>query len=121
MAERAPRMKLWLEADGKLVMSDYRVRLLEAIAETGSLSNAAKSMRLSYRRAWGKLKELEDNLGYPLVQSESGGPSGGQSSLTPDALTFVRAYRRFQERVATDMERAFDEELSGIGLPSRES
>ncbi len=121
MAERAPRMKLWLEADGKLVMSDYRVRLLEAIADTGSLSKAAESMRLSYRRAWGKLKEIEDNLGYALVRSESGGASGGRTVLTEDALAFIAAYRRFQERVTADMDRAFGEELSQIGLPSRES
>ena len=121
MAQRAPRMKLWLEADGKLVMSDYRVRLLEAIANTGSLSKAAEAMRLSYRRAWGKLKELEDNLGYPLVQSESGGSSGGRTSLTDDALSFIAAYRRFQERVTADMDRAFEEELSRIGPQGGES
>jgi molybdate transport system regulatory protein len=114
-------MKLWLEADGKLVMSDYRVRLLEAIAETGSLSKAAEVMRLSYRRAWGKLKELEDNLGYPLVRSESGGSSGGGTSLTDDALSFIDAYRRFQERVTADMDRAFKEELSQIGQRPRDS
>ena len=115
MGERAPRMKLWIEADGKLVMSDYRVRLLEVIAETGSLSRAAESLRLSYRRAWGKLKELEENLGHPLVASESGGSTGGKTILTDEALAFVRAYRRFQDRVAADMDRAFEEELAEIG------
>ncbi len=114
-------MKLWLEADGKLVMSDYRVRLLEAIAETGSLAKAAESMRLSYRRAWGKLKELEENLGYPLVESASGGESGGGSSLTDAALSFIVAYRRFQDRVTADMDRAFEEELSQIGPQARPS
>jgi molybdate transport system regulatory protein len=108
-------MKLWIESDGKLVMSDYRVRLLEAVANTGSLSKAAESMRLSYRRAWGKLKELEENLGYALVASEAGGSSGGRTILTDDAREFVRAYRRFQDRVAADMDRAFSEELAGLG------
>jgi molybdate transport system regulatory protein len=117
MDERTPRMKLWLEADGKLVMSDYRVRLLEAIADSGSLSKAAESMRLSYRRAWGKLKELEDNLGYPLVTSESGGSRGGNSVLTKEALAFIDAYRRFQERVTADMDRAFHEELGPLVTP----
>ena len=121
MAKQSPRMKLWLEADGRLVMSDYRVRLLEAIADTGSLSKAAESMRLSYRRAWGKLKELEDNLGYPLAKSESGGSRGGRTVLTENALAFIAAYRRFQERVTADMDRAFHEEMSPISDPERDS
>ena len=51
-----PHSKLWLEKDGKLALSDYRVRLLRLIDETGSLSEAAAAMQLSYRRAWGKLR-----------------------------------------------------------------
>ena len=58
-----PRAKVWVEKDGKLVLSDYRVRLLRLIDETGSLADAAKAMGLSYRRAWGKVKEIERNLG----------------------------------------------------------
>ena len=62
-----PKSKLWIEKDGKLALSDYRVRLLKLIDETGSLSDAASQMQLSYRRAWGKVKEIEANLGLRLV------------------------------------------------------
>lgn len=41
-----PRAKLWVEQDGKLVLSDYRVRLLELIDETGSLAEAAGRLQL---------------------------------------------------------------------------
>ena len=114
MASSTPRQKLWVETDGQLVMSDYRVRLLELVAETGSLAEAAAALGLSYRRAWGKVKEVEANLGRPLVQSEVGGAGGGRTVLTPDAEALVGAYRRFQERVEHEVEDAYDAELGDL-------
>ena len=114
MASSAPRQKIWIETDGQLVMSDYRVRLLELVAETGSLAEAASALGLSYRRAWGKVKELEANLGRSLVQSEVGGAGGGRTALTPDAETLVAAYRRFQERVERDVAGAYEAELGDL-------
>ena len=114
MASSEPRQKLWIETDGQLVMSDYRVRLLELVAETGSLADAASALGLSYRRAWGKVKEIESNLGRPLVHSEVGGAGGGRTALTPAAEELVAAYRRFQERVEQDVEDAYAEELRDL-------
>ncbi len=117
MAPSEPRQKLWIETDGQLVMSDYRVRLLELVAETGSLADAASALGLSYRRAWGKVKELEANLGRPLVSSEVGGAGGGRTALTPEAEELVVAYRRFQQRLQEDVERAYAAELRDLLAP----
>lgn len=106
-----PRQKLWVESDGQLVMSDFRVRLLELVAESGSLAQAAIEMRLSYRRAWGKVKELEANLGVALVHSEVGGSGGGHTTLTPEGQELVEAYRRFQARADSELAAAFQDEL----------
>ena len=111
MTDVTPRQKLWLELDGRIVMSDYRVRLLELVANTGSLAQAASAMGLSYRRAWGKVKELEENLRVPLVQSEVGGAGGGHTTLTPAGEAFVAAYRRFQDRMIRELEAAYREEV----------
>jgi molybdate transport system regulatory protein len=111
----SPHAKLWLEQDGKLVMSDYRVRMLEIIQDTGSLAKAASEMKLSYRRAWGKVKEMEENLGYALVRSEVGGAGGGHTTLTPEGARLVAAYRRFRDRVAAAVEEAFGEEFHQAG------
>lgn len=108
------RHKLWLEEDGRLVMSDYRVRLLELVADSGSLAHAATVMGLSYRRAWGKVKEIEANLGYPLVESEVGGAGGGHTHLTAEGVALVAAYRRFQERAAGAIAEAFAAELPDL-------
>jgi molybdate transport system regulatory protein len=109
MGEIVPRQKLWLERDGRVVMSDYRVRLLELVRETGSLAQAAAAMRLSYRRAWGKVKEIEENLGIQLVESAVGGAGGGHTALTPEGEALVAAYHRFQERMDRELEAAFAE------------
>ena len=92
-----PRVKLWVEQDGKLVLSDYRVRLLEFIEETGSLSEAAQRMQLSYRRAWGKVREIEQNLGIKLVESAAGGAGGGGSRLTDEGRRLVALFERFRQ------------------------
>lgn len=109
-----PRSKLWLESEGRLVMSDYRLRLLQLIGESGSLAAAAAAMGLSYRRAWGKIKELEANLGYPLVRSEVGGAGGGHTALTPEGQALLNAYARFRDRVEAAVRQAFDEELGPL-------
>ncbi|MEP6871688.1 MAG: LysR family transcriptional regulator [Anaerolineaceae bacterium] len=113
-APLAPRQKLWLEREGKLVMSDYRLRLLELIAETGSLAQAATALGLSYRRAWGKVKELEANLGLSLVQSEVGGAGGGHTVLSPAAVQLMAAYSRFTERMTEALGSAYAAELAGL-------
>ncbi len=98
-----PRSKLWIEHEGRLVLSDYRVQLLEHIDETGSLSEAATLMHLSYRRAWGKLKEIERNLGVKLVESAAGGAGGGGSRLTDDGKRLVRLFREFRANAERDL------------------
>jgi molybdate transport system regulatory protein len=102
-----PRAKLWIEKDGKLALSDYRVRLLRLIDETGSLSEAAAAMQLSYRRAWGKLKEIEQNLGVKLVETVVGGAGGGGSRLTGEGRRLIERYERFRSAAEADLVRAF--------------
>ncbi len=114
MTSFEPRQKLWLEAGGRLVMSDYRLRLLQLVADTGSLSQAAAAMGLSYRRAWGKVKELEANLGYPLVHSEVGGAGGGHTRITPEGEALLAAYRRFSQRMDEALRAVYAEELAPL-------
>ena len=102
-----PHVKLWVEQDGKLVLSDYRVRLLSLIEETGSLADAAEALHLSYRRAWGKVREIEENLGVKLVESAAGGAGGGGSRLTPEGRRYVELYQRFHDAMNRDLDEEF--------------
>ena len=107
-----PRIKLWVEKYGALVLSDYRVQLLQHIGETGSLAEAAQQMGLSYRRAWGKVREIEKNLGVMLVESETGGAGGGGSHLTHQGERLVALYQRFKQLMETDLGKEFKEVFS---------
>lgn len=107
----APRFKLWLEQDGVLVMSEYRAELLRQVAATGSLAEAAQRMNLSYRRAWGKIREIERNFGVVLVQSEAGGAGGGSSRLTPEGERLLALYDRFCEVMSSNLGREFRQVL----------
>jgi len=90
-----PRANFWIEKDGKVVLSSWRIRLLEAIADTGSISAAAEVMSISYRRAWDKIHESEERLGVKLVETQTGGSGGGGSQLTAVAEDYVRRFREF--------------------------
>jgi molybdate transport system regulatory protein len=104
-----PRLNLWIEEDGEVVLSDWRIRLLEAIAETGSISSAAARMNVSYHRAWDKIREMEQRLGMKLVEARSGGVGGGGASLTPQGVEFVEKFRKFRAGFREQVERRFEE------------
>lgn len=101
-------LKIWLEHDGKVVMGDFRAELLRVIERTGSLQQAATETGLSYRRAWGKIREIEQNLGVTLIESSPGGRNGGTSQLSPEGKQFVQRYEHFREKAARDLRRVFD-------------
>ncbi len=106
------RSKFWVEQDGELVLSDWRIDLLQAIEETGSLSAACARMNVAYRVGWGKIKEIERRLGVPLLESRSGGPEGGSTQLTEQGRALLARYRRFQSGLPDLIRRRFEEEFA---------
>ncbi|HEX2528281.1 MAG TPA: winged helix-turn-helix domain-containing protein [Geminicoccus sp.] len=83
-----------------------KVRLLEAIGETGSISAAGRALGMSYKRAWSLIDELNRMFTDPLVASRHGGAQGGGAELTPFGRSVVAAYRRVEgeaSRSAADM------------------
>jgi molybdate transport system regulatory protein len=107
-----PKAKLWVEKDGAIVLSGYRVRLLQSVAESGSLAEAARRTGLSYRRAWGKIREIETNLGVRLVETEVGGAGGGSTHLTPVGERVVSLYERYEAAAQAEIRRLFVELFS---------
>jgi molybdate transport system regulatory protein len=113
------RSKVWVERDGIVLMSEYRARLLEAVAEQGSVAAAAEALGLPYRTAWKKLREMEGAAGAPLLQSGSGGAGGGQSILTEQAAEMLQAFRRLSDPVTEDVRDRFPSEAEHFGLATR--
>lgn len=78
-----------------------KIALLEAIARTGSITAAAKSLEMSYRRAWLLVDEMNGCLRFPVVETETGGRKGGGSTLTPTGAAVIAQYRAIEERAET--------------------
>jgi molybdate transport repressor ModE-like protein len=108
-----PRAKFWVESQGAIVMSDWRVRFLEAIDETGSITAASARLKIPYRRLWGKLREVEQNLGVQLVETHAGGAAGGGSRLTEAGRDLVRRYAVYRDGLDDALAQRFREAFEG--------
>lgn len=78
-----------------------KTRLMELIAETGSISAAGRAMGMSYRRAWLLVDALNAAFGEPLVAKQTGGSGGGGAMLTRLGRDVVARYRRIERRAAS--------------------
>jgi molybdate transport system regulatory protein len=73
-----------------------KIALLEAIRSTGSISAAARALRMSYRRAWLLVEEVNHALREPAVAAETGGRSGGGAIVTPAGERLIGLYRTIE-------------------------
>jgi molybdate transport system regulatory protein len=105
---RALRGKIWVEADGQIAMSDAGADLLEQIMVCGSLSEAARRLRFSYRRAWMLLDGMNQRWPGPLVITATGGHRGGGAKLTALGEQVVKSYRDLQLQMEHLLDQAGD-------------
>lgn len=91
------RFRMRIHRADTVALGPGKVDLLEAVREYGSISAAARSLDMSYRRAWLLLDELNRSLKSPATHSEQGGQSGGGCTLTPVGETIIRLYRNVEE------------------------
>jgi len=87
------KSKFWIEVDGKPVFGSGKRCLLEAIEKHGSINQAAKEIKISYRTAWSYLKAMEDRLGIKLIDRQTGGKNGGGAVLTENARILLKKYK----------------------------
>ena len=76
-----------------------KIRLLEQIEAQGSISAAARSMGMSYRRAWLLTDSLNKMFDEPAVTAQTGGSGGGAATLTPFGTELIRLYRAMEKRI----------------------
>jgi molybdate transport system regulatory protein len=88
--------KLAFETAAGAVLGDKRIRLLEAIAEHGSLNRAARAVPISYKAAWDALDAMNNLAEAPLVVRTTGGRNGGGTRLTGHGLRMVALYRAME-------------------------
>ncbi|MCL6635988.1 MAG: LysR family transcriptional regulator [Peptococcaceae bacterium] len=104
--------KMWLEKDGA-VFGDGLYKLLLNVGASGSISQAAREMGMSYRAAWGKIKQTERRWGVPLVVTRVGGELGGGAKLTPEAGDLLERYGRLRREFDDFARNSFREVFRG--------
>lgn len=87
------RLRLRVLADSAIALGPGKADLLDAIAETGSISAAARRMDMSYRRAWILVDTMNACFASPLVTTARGGADGGGAALTHTGRTVLAMYR----------------------------
>ena len=85
-----------------------KIALLERIEEHGSISAAARTMRMSYRHAWELVDEVARCFGRPVVIAQMGGAGGGGTRLTPLGRDLVTEYRAIRAQGAPGSQAAPD-------------
>jgi molybdate transport system regulatory protein len=88
------KLKIWLEAEGRVLFGQGRMALLKTIDECHCLSTAAKKLNMSYRAAWGRLKASEKRLGMKLVEMQTHGEG---SHLTAEAKTLLSNFELLEK------------------------
>lgn len=94
-------LSIRIDLGGDVRLGPGKVRLLESIAEHGSISAAGRALAMSYRRAWLLADELNRSFVEPVVAAQPGGRSGGGATLTPFGQRLVACYREIERDAAT--------------------
>src|SRR5262245_38138155 len=92
-------LRVWVEREGRAVLGPGRLELLEGIERHHSISEAARQMGMSYRRAWLLVQSINEAAGEPLVAAATGGLHGGGARLTPRGVRAVALFRELQAQL----------------------
>ncbi len=87
-------------------------QLLELINLTGSLQMACRAVHISYSKGWKAMQDMEKALGFSLISRKVGGPNGGSSHLTPEALNLLECYKSMEQDVMDTALKSFKQHMS---------
>lgn len=98
---------LWIDNEGK-AFGQGPFCILKEVHRVGSLNQAVKNMDISYNKAWKTINMVEERMNLKLLESASGGKSGGGSTLTPQAIDLLERYGSFQEEAQSSIQAIFN-------------
>jgi molybdate transport system regulatory protein len=107
--------------NGATTLGPGKIELLEQIGLTGSLSQAARAMDMSYRRGWVLLNSLNTSYDEPAAMTAKGGRGGGGATLTPFGRELIRVYRQFDAQLQKRAALAFGPIARRVGGKARAS
>lgn len=93
-------VRVRIMAGGEIAFGPGKADLLDAIAQTGSISAAARHMNMSYRRAWLLVDAMNRSFCDPLITTAAGGQKGGGAVITDNGQAVLARYRCMQQTVS---------------------
>lgn len=92
------RLTVRVDFGSDRVLGPGKIRLLEAIKKSGSISQAGRLLDMSYRRAWLLIADMNRSFSEPVVTAQPGGSQGGGAVLTPFGESVIEKYRLIESR-----------------------
>ena len=92
-------VRIWIEETEGPFLGIGKIWLLENIQKTGSITNAAKEMKMAYRQAWQLVQEMNQRAESPLVEKILGGKSGGGARLTEAGEKAITVFYEVEKRI----------------------
>ena len=99
------RLTVRIDFGSDRALGPGKVRLLEVIHKTGSISQAGRSLGMSYRRAWLLVDDLNRCFRQPVVTTQPGGARGGGAALTRFGRELIKKYRSIESQAAAAAEK----------------
>ncbi len=109
--------RMWISKGDRCFLGLGRITLLDYIDRTGSISEAARCMKMSYRHAWELVDSMNSHAPQPLVKKMTGGKGGGGTKLTQCGKAVLTLYRQALskvEGVLSDLEIQVNRKISEI-------
>ena len=85
-----------IESEEGRFLGPGRIELLEQIMATGSISQAAKKMNMSYKKAWDMIQSMNSLTTKPIVITQTGGEKGGGTQVSSEGKELIVAFRKLQ-------------------------
>ncbi len=98
--EKKPSIRFRIDFSENSNIGPGKIGLLEAVRDRGSVSEAARSLGLSYRRAWLLLDSLNRSFDQPVTVNSVGGRGGGGAKITPFGSMLVAHYRELESEIS---------------------
>ncbi len=97
--------RVWIDGPEGTFIGYGRVVLLERIIEHGSITNAAKSMKMAYRHAWDLVDSMNRQAGEPFVELATGGKGGGGARVTEAGERAIKLFWKFYDDLQNFLKR----------------
>lgn len=111
-------LKIRLHNGNDIALGPGKAELLEAIAQHGSISAAARALGMSYRRAWLLVETMNRSFRQPLVSTLAGGKHGGGTQLTETGEQVLQRYRALYAQALAAVQGGFAELAELLAEPA---